>query len=591
MQNIQSFIHSVIVDGIENDLKEDEELAKLEEKYTNYFGSKAVIWDLIEAFESVSNQLTLISLSITGKEADLVQTRAAFRHGRGQKQGTCVYYWRKHPDGSLERTRDAVLEIEGSRARLSLQIHSNMLTFARKLGNVRAFEVEARQVGRYAYRFLHGVEIDVNTRNQVAVKLKGYESVYGVPFDETTYQKLRSPREIADFVVLMKVPKAWMEIVDNIIRREGFAFTIDQVVDVARRPGLAFLLDMPSYFMRIDVNDDTSYYRFLTSVQLGREHRSLRRLRGLFGLPFQRLPRTVRSALIVYRPYVFPRPRGTPLIPDLVRLQLPSPPYCVTGFKCKDGVVLNPVPADPEGIPARAYRAAEIQKAVQAIMVGTQIISITGLSGSGKTELMIWQLETILAGKGHRVVSLDVLKLHRAEGLGKLLREIDDVVRPTVTIFDESLYVKGKEKQTFIDFSHRFLKWSGQHIIFIGGGLQSPEYQRREIVLELSELWERYTTAHVEVLPKPANRCQIYRFLGLGRLFWLDEGQRIDLLSYVLERYPPYFTPLVPIRFHETPSVRTLDGAKRLADENVVPDEWEKLTGMMFEVAAGTNRK
>jgi hypothetical protein len=246
---------------------------------------------------------------------------------------------------------------------------------------------------------------------------------------------------------------------------------------------------------------------------------------------------------------------------------------------------LNPVPADPEGIPARAYRAAEIQKAVQAIMAGAEITSITGLSGSGKTELMIWQLESSLAGRGHRVVSLDALKLHKEEGLGKLLREIDDVVRPTVTIFDESLYIKGKQKHAFIDFSHRFLKWPGQHIIFIGGGLQSPEYQRREIELELSDLWERYRTAHVEVLPKPANGCQIYRFLGLGRLFWLDEGQRIELLRYVLERYPPYFIPLMPIRFHETPSVRTLDEAKRLADENVVPDEWEMLTGMMLEKA------
>ena len=184
------------------------------------------------------------------------------------------------------------------------------------------------------------------------------------------------------------------------------------------------------------------------------------------------------------------------------------------------------------------------------------------------------------------MVSLDALKLHKEEGLGKLLREIDDVVRPTVMIFDESLYIKGARKDAFIDFSHRFLKWPGQHIIFIGGGLQSPEYQRKAIELELSELWERYKNAHVELLPKPANRNQIYRFLGLGRLLWLDEAQRIELLSYVLERYPPYFIPLVPIRFHEIPSVRTLDEAKRLVDENVVPDEWEKLTGMVLEKAS-----
>ncbi|MFC1889896.1 hypothetical protein ACFL4G_09080 [Thermodesulfobacteriota bacterium] len=75
----------------------------------------------------------------------------------------------------------------------------------------------------------------------------------------------------------------------------------------------------------------------------------------------------------------------------------------------------------------------------------------------------------------------------------------------------------------------------------------------------------------------------LIRFLGLGRVHWLDEQEKTDLLIYVLERYPPYFIPFMPIRFHEHPDLRTLDTAKELVDANVVPGEWEKMAGMVLE--------
>ena len=92
-----------------------------------------------------------------------------------------------------------------------------------------------------------------------------------------------------------------------------------------------------------------------------------------------------------------------------------------------------------------------------------------------------------------------------------------------------------------------------------------------------------YEKSQNGLMPKPVNRHQAYRFLGLGRLHWLDESQRIELLAHVLERYPPYFIPLMPIRFHEHPQLTSLAQAKQLVEQNVVPEEWRTMTGMLLE--------
>lgn len=582
MRSRQLLIHSVTIDGVEYDLKDDQALLELDRRFTGYFGRQAQVWDLLEAFATVS-PLTLQSLSISSGEPDLVETRAVFTQRDEKKQGTCIYYWRRLPDGAIERAGDAVLDIDGSRARLSLQIHANMAAFARAVGQVRNFEVEVQYVGRYAFRFLHGVEIDGATRRTVGRLLEEHASIFGTPFDGNAYARLRSPQELSDFIILGRITRSWMTFVEDIIERQGFDFTVDQVVDVARRPGLALLLDQPSYFLTLALTDDAAYQLFLESVQLGRRRRTLRRLRGVIGSPFQQLPHSVRNALIVYRPYLFPRPRQTPAVPDLSGLPRVVSPWRVRGFRTTDDVLLEPVPADPEGAQIRDYRNEEIEQVIRAVEEETELITLTGLSGSGKTELVCWRLENLLTGMGHRVVSLDAMRLMQEKKLRPLLLEVDKVVKPTVTIFDESLYIRGGPRTAFIEYCHRFLKWPGQHIVFVGGGLSSPGHQSRVIEAALKELWKRYRSTRVELMPKPVNYCQAYRFLGLGRVSWLNEEEKMDLLLYVLEQYPPYFIPFMPIRFHEHSNLHTLDEAKELVDANRVPDEWQKMAGMVLE--------
>jgi hypothetical protein len=583
MRQRQSFIHSVSIDDHTYDLKDDDQLVALEHKFSKYFGHQAQIWDLIEAYDNISEALTLESLGIFGRSTDVVETRAIFRHAAGTKTGSCIYYWRKMPDGSLERIRDAEINIQGSRARLSLQIHANMVIFARRMDNVQKFQVEVRQIGRYAFRFLHGVNVDEKSRRELGRELDKYCHLFGVPFCEQAFFRVKSPRDIADFIILEKVTQAWMDHVDAIIERQGYDFTINQVVDVVRRPGLALLLDMPSYLLSLDLKNDDHYHDFLESVRLGRSRKTLRRMRGLFGVPFQQLPKPVRNSLIVYRPYVFPRPWLTPRVPDLSSLADVKCPYEVTGFRSSDGVFLDSQPVDQMEAKIRDYRAQEVQQVINSIEQGIEIVTVTGLSGSGKTEVVTWQLENLLSSMGIRVVSLDAMKLAQYEAVGELLLDIDNVVRPMVTIFDESLYIKGDKKSAFLNYAHRFLKWPDQHLVLVGGGLLSPEGQKNAIHTELEDLFVRYKHDHVSLYPKPLNPGQAYRFLGLGRAHWLDENQKIELLDYVLKRYPHYFIPFVPIRFHEHPELSSLEQAKQLVDDNILPDEWRQLAGMLFE--------
>jgi hypothetical protein len=228
-------------------------------------------------------------------------------------------------------------------------------------------------------------------------------------------------------------------------------------------------------------------------------------------------------------------------------------------------------------------RSRPIRPARGSVLAGAGLLSITGLSGSGKTEIVIWNLEAALTARGHQVISLDAQQLIKRADADALLREIDDVLRPTVVIFDESLYISGPRKAVFVEFADRFLGWTDHHLVFVGGGRQSPEDQRAAIERELGVLWQRFESAHVAVLPKPLNARQAFRFLGLGRLAWPDDEQKRALLRYTLERIPPYFTPLVPVRLHEHPAVRSMDRARALIAAEVAPEYWRDLAGMVFE--------
>jgi hypothetical protein len=303
----------------------------------------------------------------------------------------------------------------------------------------------------------------------------------------------------------------------------------------------------------------------------------------VLGNPFSQLPKRVRSALLTYRPYLFPSPRETPKIPDLEYLVPPEPPVRVIGFRASDDALVGSIAADPPDARVRDYRAPEVERAAHAVLNGARLVSITGLSGTGKTEIVIWNLETALAAQGHQVVSLDAQQLIKREDAAALLREIDDVVRPTVVIFDESLYIRGPGRGVFMEFAERFLGWTDRHLVFVGGGRQSPEAQRMAIERELGALWERFPSAHVPVLPKPINLRQAFRFLGLGRVAWADDEQKRALLQYTLERIPPYFIPLVSVRLHEHPAVQDMDQARALIDAEVAPQYWRDMAGMVFE--------
>jgi hypothetical protein len=576
-----SALPRVTFDGTEFALGDALQRSQAEAHLRELFGPHASLQQLIDTCTVDEVRLDALRLSRHGPH--LFETRAAFANPDQSVSGTFVNVWKRSDRGRLVRTREGRLFISGSRSRLALQLHANLVDFARRTERVDRMEVEAREVGRYAYRFMHGVEVDAVTRAEIGRRLADAGSLLGVEVDIELFETLRSPREIVDFVVLSRIRERWMETVDEIVQAQGFRFSVDQVVDVARRPGLTFLLDQPAYSMSLQVTDDRAYAHFLESVRLGRRRESLQRLRGVLGNPFSQLPKRVRSALLTYRPFLFPLPRETPKIPDLESLAPPEPPVRVLGFRASDGALVRSVAPDPPSARLRDYRAPEVALAARALFAGARLVSITGLSGAGKTEIVIWNLEAALAAQGHQVVSLDAQQLIKAADAPALLREIDDVVRPTVVIFDESLYIRGPRKGTFVAFADRFLRWTDHHLVFVGGGRESPRDQRLAIERELAVLWRRFESAHIPVLPKPINLRQAFRFLGLGRLAWADDEQKRALLHYTLERIPPYFIPLVPVRLHEHPAVQSMDRAQALIDAEVSPPYWRDLAGMVFE--------
>lgn len=571
----------VTFDGAEFALGDTAQRSQLEDHLREFFGPLASVQQLIDTCTVDDVRLDALRLSRHGP--DLFETRAAFANPDQTVSGSFVNVWQRGDRGRLKRTREGRLFISGSRSRLALQLYANLVDFARRTQRVDRMEVEAREVGRYAYRFMHGVEVDAATRAEIGRRLADAGPLFGVEPDLEQFESLRSPREIVDFVVLSRIRERWMETVDQIVQAQGLRFSVDQVVDVARRPGLTFLLDQPAYCMSLRVTDDRAYTHFQESVRLGRRRESLQRLRGVLGNAFSQLPKRVRSALLTYRPYLFPLPRGIRKIPDLEFPLPPEPPVRVLGFRSSDGELVRSVAADPPSARLRDYRAPEVQRAVNAVLDGARLVSITGLSGSGKTEIVIWNLEAALAAHGHQVLSLDAQQLIKRTDAAALLRQIDDVVRPTVVIFDESLYIRGPRRGAFVEFSERFLRWSDHHLVFVGGGRESPEDQRAAVERELGVLWERFESAHVPVLPKPVNLRQAFRYLGLGRLAWADDEQKRALLHYTLERIPPYFVPLFSARLHEHPAVQSMDQARALIDGEVALPYWRDMAGMVFE--------
>ena len=437
-------------------------------------------------------------------------------------------------------------------------------------------------MGRYAYRFLHGVDVDAGTREDVGRRLGEWAGRLGLEFDAASFAALRSPGEIVDYAVLPRIREPWMAEVNRIVRDRGYDFTVDQVVDVARRPGLAFLLDRDAWRIAHDVRDDACFERFVDSVRLARERRTLGRLHGVLGSPFAQLPERTRTTLITCRPYLFPRPAETPTMPDLAGVRRPEPPVAVSGFDCSDGVFVKAIPADPEGTQLREYRATEVSAVVAAIAAGTGVVTVTGLSGSGKTENVIWNLERHLSALGHRVVSLDAQLLMRIADGHERLREIGEVVRPTVLVLDESLYAKGLLREELLKLAERMLASPGRHLVLVGGGRSSPARQNAVLRQGLEPLFSRCSSAHVDVAPKPSNLVQAYRFLGLARIDWATAAGKMDLLDYILERIPPWFLALLVVRLHDAPAaVRTVEAAKAWIDAQAPTPETLRSIGMV----------
>ncbi|MBW1879324.1 MAG: hypothetical protein JRJ84_13255 [Deltaproteobacteria bacterium] len=555
------------------------EWAQLDKALAGYFGEAVTIEHLIAVFEV--GDLHLDTLRFASRGAELFETRATFSSTPAGVYGTFTNPWRRGPLGRLTRLPAGRLFISGSRSRLALQLHANLAEFARLTGLVDAVEVQALDVGRYAYRFMHGVEVDAATRAALYQRLRQAEDEYHFGGDVQALDTLRSPRDLCDYRILSRLTDPWVAEVDAIIERHGYRFSVDQVVDVARRPGLAYLIDRASYSMRLEVRDPVQYEQFRESVRQARTRRSLPRLTGVLGSAFHQLPPGVRAVLLTCRPFLFPQPRKTPPLPDLSDLEQPVCPYPVLGFDTADGAFLPAAEPDPQGVPLRGYRAAEVAAAAEAVRDGARVVTVTGLSASGKTEIFIWNLERALAAAGHEAVSLDAQRFVGRDDAGKVLRQLDELLDPTVLILDESVYLRGVRKAPVVRFIERFLQWSDRHVFLVGGGRTSPQAQRASIEEQLESLF-RMPSAHVSLYPKPLNLVQAYRFLGLARLDWASEEQRRDLLCYTLQRIPPHFLSLLPVQFHEHPHIRDMDRAKSLIDEEVTPDDWSELVGMVL---------
>jgi hypothetical protein len=200
----------VTFDGANFALEDAVQRSRLEDHLREFFGPCISVQQLIDT--CTVDDVCLDALRLSRHGPHLFETRAAFANPDQSVSGTFVNVWQRGDRGRLVRIREGRLFITGSRSRLALQLHANLVDFARRTGLVDRVEVEAREVGRYAYRFMHGVEIDAATRAEIGRRLADAVPVLGVEFDAELFETLRSPREIVDFVVLTRIREPWMEI-------------------------------------------------------------------------------------------------------------------------------------------------------------------------------------------------------------------------------------------------------------------------------------------------------------------------------------------------------------------------------------------
>ncbi|EKD42407.1 MAG: hypothetical protein ACD_73C00171G0001 [uncultured bacterium] len=480
--------------------------------------------------------------------------------------------------------------MEGMGIRTALQFQANMVHFSRQSGIIDEYWINAHDIGRYVYRFFDGIKLDKESIDKLKQGFADLKSVLPLSTSQLAQlPQLKTPREWSDFIVLNNLSKQWVEWVSQMIDQRGYRFTVDQVVDIARRPGLALLLNQDSYAMNLDIKDDAAFTGFNSSISLARENKTLPRARGVLGQSFNYLPTLVRNALILFRPYLFPKPGPSAAIPDLSTIAVPTPAFSIKAFKTLDGAEVASIPADPEGLHIRDFRLNEARAVTQAITDGNKAVLVTGLSGSGITEGLIWNLEKDLTAKGHRVVSIDIKKVadfireHKDPAeLEKIIRVMNESVQPNIIIIDNALLIERlPNKQLIQILLKKYFSRPDQHIVLLGSGRNSFESQEKKLKSILDPLGIKDPPV-VAVHPKPLNLTQAYRFLGLAKITWLSVEEKLNFLNEVFAKIPTYYPLLENLRLSFGPQ-RTLEEAMELVADDMTPDYWENDMGAIVE--------
>ncbi|MDO8644622.1 MAG: hypothetical protein Q7S00_06640, partial [bacterium] len=144
---------------------------------------------------------------------------------------------------------------------------------------------------------------------------------------------------------------------------------------------------------------------------------------------------------------------------------------------------------------------------------------------------------------------------------------------------------EGPMSQSLMAYLSAFLSRAGHHVVFVGGGRISAQAQRRKIDHSIRPLIEQgLPRSDVTLNPKKLNMVQAYRFLGLGRVDWMTEEQKIEYLMYALDRIPPLFLTLMNVRLHEYPEITTMEEAKALVESEVDPAYWSRMLGLVGDL-------
>lgn len=541
------------------------------------FGSRIGAKSFCDVFEADETGLVVDEVIVEHQQTEVIFT-VLFRNGFSGSTGIYTLHWKKNPDGTVTKTPQAFFRAPGLGARLSLQLQANLVLLSQKSGKVTDYRIGARQMGRYVFRFLDGVSLDSQVVFRVHERIRQQARLFDHPVDMARMSLAISPRLLSELIVLRRMPKAWLEYVGDMVERQGYQFSDEQFLDVVRRPGLVCLLEQDSYVLGLDLKDQDRVSRFLKSIHESRSFESLNRLRHIFCEGHSSLPRHVRDALILYNPYLYPFAAEPPSLPDLRSVLMPVPWFEVTGFKnITDQRLVVCEGADEPGTLLRDMWATQVRHVLGAVKSLVRLVTVTGISNSGKTELFIWNLEKSLTNLGYRVITLDISKMcHLPPEVFVSL--LDDIVRhssPDVLILDESLFIhEGEMARQFACFADRFLSQKQRHIVFVGGGFLHPEGQRDLIQARLESLWAGRVSEHVSLTPKRLNAVQVYRFLGLARIGWLTNAEKKEYLEYVLQRIPAYFRMLDSVRLHLHPEVKNLQMAKALVDICVDPKGW-----------------